>query len=148
MDVNKIKGRSVLYSGIILDEESRERLVKELGSLLEPLIKESWLLQNKPGLEAEPLPHHHTLIFGQGLPEDLKKFLGTEQELVAHKWGHSDKAAAVMVRCDLRSANKIPHVTVAISPSGKPFHSNDIPESNWVSLEREIRLTGIVQEVV
>lgn len=61
----------------------------------------------------------------------------------------SDKAVAVQVESEARSANKIPHVTLAHSKIGRPKDSNDIPPECWTDLRNSpyaIVLTGVIGE--
>jgi len=97
-----------------------------------------------PGVPPELLPHHMTITPGQPLPPDMRDLLGTTQDMVAYMWGQNEQAAAVAVRSAVRSTNKQPHITVAISPIGKPFHSNNI--TDWEPIS-EIQLKGKVEEV-
>jgi hypothetical protein len=134
------------YSAIVLTDASRRDLLMAITHLLMPLLENKWQMQNSPpaGVEPENLPHHMTICLGE-LPLEQKDLIGTNQQMVATHWGQNDQAAAVRVRCDIASTNETKHITAAISPIGKPFHSNYITE--WVKLEKEVLLSGIVKEV-
>lgn len=134
------------YTGIILDEASRKLLVEKVWEHLEPLLAKGWVLHNN-GKPPSKLPHHMTIVFGKSLPPEQAHLLGTVQPMTVFMWGESDKAAAVAVRSPVQSANDIPHITVAVSPTGKPFHSNMIEPDQWILLDDEFTLTGTVEEV-
>jgi hypothetical protein len=138
--------KKVLYSAIVLNGVERQKLTDVLKDRLEPLLRQGWKMQNSPppGVEPEVLPHHMTIVPGQPLPPDMRDLIGTKQDMVAYMWGQNEQAAAVAVRCGVRSTNAQPHITVAVSPIGKPFHSNNIKEWEPIS---EIQLSGIVEEV-
>jgi len=59
--------------------------------------------------------------------------------------GVSDKAMAVKVKGG-STYNKIPHITLAVSPTGKPKDSNDIQTWKAVPNNKNIKLKGIVKE--
>jgi len=87
-----------------------------------------------------------TIHFG-GSVEKLKENYGIEigqnVSLKAISFGKSEKSMAIQV-VGVKSDNTIPHVTIAVSPIGKPKDSNEI--SIWNSLEKEIKISGIVKE--
>lgn len=58
--------------------------------------------------------------------------------------GISEKAMAVKVELPqgVVCANKIPHITLGVSPDGKPVDSNDI--TNWNTIHTPFYLTGIM----
>ncbi|KAL6056658.1 Protein-lysine N-methyltransferase efm5 [Balamuthia mandrillaris] len=56
--------------------------------------------------------------------------------------GQSEHAAAVLVLTDAPTNNAVPHITLAVSPIGKPVHSNEIPE--W----REVDVEGKLGQVI
>ena len=134
------------YSGIILHDQSRQILLDYFQEFLRPLLAAGWQTQNRPafGLMPEQLPHHMTIVTS-ALPENMKDLIGTEQKLTVFRWGESDQAAAVAVRTSIFSMAKIPHITMAISPIGKPYHSNLI--QNWQDLDEELELIGIIEEI-
>ena len=121
----------VLYSAVVLSDESHTKLV----STLQSQIPEGWKV----------FAHHMTVVFGKGLPEDLKQDLGQSVSLGAAEIGMSDMAIAVKV-LGYPSNNDIPHITVAVNTEagGKPFMSNKI--TNWKPLTH-INLIGVVTEI-
>jgi hypothetical protein len=119
---------NVLYSCVLLDEESRKILLDNLKYLIPDNFK--------------IIAHHMTITMGE-LKD--KSILGTEQLLAVTKVGISDMAMAVAVQSDIETKNKIPHVTVAINPDGgKPVMSNDI--TDWQDIRMFI-LSGEVTEI-
>lgn len=122
----------VLYSGIILDEESRSKLINYFYNIDE--LSEDIKL----------FAHHMTICFGKGLPENLKQDLDKEIILKATHVGVSNTNLAVQVN-GYFSENKIPHITISTKNNGKPVMSNDIV--NWIKLPNEIELKGIIKEI-
>lgn len=122
----------VLYSAVVLDDESRKELIDTFASD----IPEGW----------EVIAHHMTIVFGKGLED--KSELGKEVELLVTKLGISDMAMAVKV-VGYPSANKIPHVTIAVNRAegGKPFLSNKITNWDDVDLGHQLKLYGTVKEI-
>ena len=124
--------KKVLYSAVVLDEKSHDKLVTALSHF----IPEGW----------KTFAHHMTIVFAKGLPEDLKQDLGTNVNLRATEIGSSDMAIAVKVD-GYPSTNDIPHITLAVNTAegGKPFMSNKI--TKWTPLDSYINLVGTVTEV-
>ena len=129
MSHNKDK---VLYSAVVLDNESKDKLVNALSKKL----PEGWTV----------FAHHMTISFGKGL--DDKSEIGKSVTLVVTELGLSDKAMAVKVE-GYPTNNKIPHVTVAVNTAngGKPFNSNQIKEWAVLDLVEILELHGVVTEV-
>ena len=131
-ETNKDKPKKVLYSAVVLDGESRAKLLEKF-----PTPK---------GFRV--FAHHMTIVFGKGL--DDKSEVGKRVTLTVTELGKSDKAMAVKVE-GYPSANEIPHITLAVNTSkgGKPFMSNQI--TNWSPVENfnveNFTVTGIVTEV-
>jgi hypothetical protein len=136
-----IKPKRVLWSGIQISSQERNRINQIFAERLQPLLEQGWQQANKPpvGVPPELLPDHVTIVAMQELPADAKHLLGTEQPMRIVGWGQSDLAAAVAVESPVKFMNSQPHMTMAISPMGKPFHSNQI--SNWEKLEPHEQLT-------
>jgi predicted kinase len=131
MHENKQKNK-ILYSAVVLDEKSKDKLLTALGHH----IPEGW----------KTFANHMTIVFGKGLPDNLKDDLGSTISLRATRLGRSDMAMAVEVR-GYESTNEIPHITIAVNvgEGGKPKDSNLI--KNWRPFGSHINLTGVVTEV-
>ena len=134
MTLNKVleskdmyKPSFVLYSAVVMDEASHEKLLTRFSDD----IPEGW----------KPLAHHMTIVFGKGLED--KNELGKEVVLKVTHLGKSDMALAVRVD-GYPSKNDIPHVTIAVSPSGKPVMSNDIRD--WEEI-KPFFINGVVTEI-
>eukprot|EP01119_Soliformovum_irregulare_P001909 TRINITY_DN1177_c0_g1_i1.p1 TRINITY_DN1177_c0_g1~~TRINITY_DN1177_c0_g1_i1.p1 ORF type:complete len:430 (-),score=112.28 TRINITY_DN1177_c0_g1_i1:35-1324(-) len=123
---------SVRYTGAVLDHEGH-RLLLERFSPPDP----SW----------RPYAHHCTIKLGsiRGEEEELGLKLGDVVKFEAIAVGASDFAMAVQVR-GITSRNATPHITLYVSPDGKPFMSNDIRE--WKELESPILLSATIKEFV
>lgn len=124
------------YSGVVLDHESRNRLLshQDIGSMLSGM---------------EQIGHHMTIKMG-GL-EGTEHVVGTPAELTATHLGYlgeeSNPSVVAMRVSGYSSSNAVPHITLGVNRElgGKPFHSNKI--ENWKKLTTPIVLSGKVQEV-
>lgn len=126
-------GRKAIYFGVFLDDESKTRIMKAVGDR----IPEGW----------RTICDHCTLSFGDpsASPEVrdyIVENLGRKVELLGVSVGSSPLAIAVAVDGNIKSRNAIPHITVAVSPEGKPVDSNKI--SRWEPLGNGIQLFGYV----
>jgi len=121
----------VLYSAVVIDEKSKAVLFTALATK----IPQDWKV----------FAHHMTIVFGKGLPDELKGDLGKTVILKATEVGVSDMAIAVKVD-GYSSTNAIPHITIAVNTAegGKPYDSNRI--ENWESIT-PISLSGEVREM-
>ena len=125
------KGK-ILYSAVILDEDSRDKLLALMRLCAD--VPEDW----------KRLAHHMTIVFKEGLPEELKGDLNENVILTVKSIGISDDAIAVGVE-GYPSTKDNPHITLAIPPNGKPANSNYIED--WRDVEAEILLRGKVSEI-
>ncbi len=124
--------KEVIYTGIFLTEESKAILLKQFSNI----VNSDWKFY----------ADHLTLGFGEmAFIGEVNTFYqeneGKKIKLIANKLGLSDKAMAISVIGNFKCSNKIPHITIAISPNGKPVHSNYI--ENWTEI-KPIELEGIV----
>lgn len=140
----------VNYTGIVLDGESRNKLVTLLPGSYHDVNStgDSDLNDNfKQGLfsikDWKILAHHMTVSLGP-LPIKMRGLLGQDFDLTVTDIGHTDNVIAVKVDTALDIFNEIPHITLAVSPSGKPEMSNDI--TDWVSV-KPFKVSGILQEI-
>lgn len=118
----------ILFSAVLLDEYSKVRL------------KNRFL--NEIPLGWTYIGSHMTIEFGKPVPNSND--LGREVTLTAIEVGLSDMAMAVKVE-GYPSKRPIPHITLAINPSGgKPVMSNDITE--W-QIMKPFDVKGIVSNV-
>ena len=115
------------YSAVLLDDKSRNLLL----STYQSEIPNGWKV----------IAHHQTIQFGK-----LVDNTGTPITLKVVAVGKSDKAFAVKVE-GYHSANKIPHITIAINKSagGRAVDSNNI--INWQPVNNGITLTGTVENL-
>eukprot|EP01127_Copromyxa_protea_P003049 TRINITY_DN12926_c0_g1_i1.p1 TRINITY_DN12926_c0_g1~~TRINITY_DN12926_c0_g1_i1.p1 ORF type:complete len:185 (-),score=24.37 TRINITY_DN12926_c0_g1_i1:88-642(-) len=119
------------YTGVELRDDSRTKLLKRFRSE----CPQGWRI----------IAEHMTMYLG-GFNPDLKPevSLGQEIELRVVALGKSEIAMAVKVEGSVPCTNKIPHVTIAIGPGGKPMQSNHI--TDWEDLDEELILYGHVKE--
>jgi len=128
---NVNKNDKISYSAVVLDKESRSKLIESLSGLI------------PNGYDI--IAHHMTINLGE-IKGEYKKDLGSKVTLVADKYSIDDKVMAVMVS-GYYTKNKIPHITIGVNRSngGKPVMSNNLV--NWIDLEKPIELTGYVKEL-
>jgi len=128
----KMEKEKILYSAVVLTDDSRKELLKVFGWIIPVTFK--------------IIAHHMTIVFGKGL--DDKSEVGKEVELTVTELGLSDMALAVRVE-GYPSANDIPHITIAVNDKegGKPFMSNKITDWGRVDLGYTLNLYGIVTEI-
>lgn len=124
-----------MYSAVVLNQESHDKLVKWLHDSFPVVKRESW----------EVIAHHMTISMGE-LPNYLQSDLKTEQSIEVTGYGSSDKVVAVRV-AGYYTSNKVPHVTLAVNrrAGGKPVMSNDI--KNWQPILKPFKLTGTVEQI-
>ena len=136
------KGLNITYSGVILDESSRN------------LLLSNFIYSNPEYSDWIKISHHLTICMGE-LPEHIKRYwLDEEVSLTATEIGISDKAVAVKVQGffnivksikELDDVIRFPHITLAINPiDAKPVDSNFI--NNWHKI-KPLKLRGTVQEI-
>lgn len=122
---------NVSYSAVVLDERSKERLIKRFASN----IPKDW----------EIIAHHMTINLGEIDPE-YEKYIGMTVRLTVNDFAMDDKVAAVGVS-GFDSKNAKPHITLAVNrkEGGKPVMSNYL--TDWKRIERPFLITGKVIEV-
>ena len=125
------KKQPISYTGIILDDQSKNRIIQSLGDLM----PEGW----------EEIIHHMTVNMGEVKPEHMK-YLNFPITLFGTHIGMNDKAIAIAVE-GFDSKNETPHITLGVNrvDGGKPKDSNDIKE--WKPLRKKLRLRGYLEEV-
>lgn len=119
----------VIYFGVFIshDEYSKLAILKLLQDN-NIKIPDGWKMYN----------HHMTIAFNNGSQEFnnlyniYKDTLGENIRLYVDGIGVSDDAIAVRINWTAPIANKIPHITVATPPNGKPVNSNKI--ANWTDV--------------
>ena len=128
--------KSIAYSGVVLDEKSRNRL---LGYMKDE-IPTDWDL----------ITHHMTINLGP-LPDGCEHMIGKKAKVTAVSLGHAEKVCAVGVEvndANLRSicTPKITHITLAVNrkDGGKPAMSNNI--RHWDDIA-PMELTGTIEEI-
>ena len=113
-----------IYFGVFLDADESERVYNIINSLPGIDIPNDW----------RKYTSHMTIIYNnkseiaQVWAKATAPRVGEDVLLKATHVGVSDKAIAIRVNGEM-SANAIPHITIACSPTGKPVDSNKI--TNW-----------------
>ena len=109
---------SVSYTGVVLDDISRENLRKEFNG---------WRASYSDGWEW--IAHHMTIKMGQ-LPEDQRKeMLGQKVTLKINKVANNDMVMAIGVT-GFYCEKKIPHITLAVNRAAgaKPYMSDKLTD--------------------
>ena len=125
------KSSDVSYTAIVLDDESRKRLIKVFSKM----IPEGW----------EVLAHHMTLNMGEVNPEQ-RKDLGKKVIINAVKYAINDNVMAVGVKGYDTDKDRA-HITLAVNRAngGKPKMSDEL--TNWRAMGFSVKLSGVVTEV-
>ena len=124
-----------MYSAVVLDLPSREKLVKWLAEKFSIVKRENW----------EVLAHHMTIQMGE-LPSYLKDDLDTTHTLEVTGYASDEKVIAVRVT-GYFTKNKIPHITLAVNRKGggKPVMSNEL--KNWQPVLKPFTVKGTIREL-
>jgi tRNA nucleotidyltransferase/poly(A) polymerase len=142
-------GKSIIsYSGIVLDGESRNKLVSLLPGLyhdvnttkdspLNDLFKTGDFSISKWTLVA----HHMTVTMGP-LYMKYRPLLGQDFNLTVTHIGYTDDVVAVKIDTSFEIDN--PHVTLATSPNGTPDMSRHI--NNWSPIT-PFNINGTLEEI-
>ena len=125
-----------IYIGIFLDFRSTEELIQTFHAPID------W----------KRYCDHVTLAYNDGTKlQEISKQVNTRNigrtvEFKVVAFGVSEKATAIKVELPLGvfCANKIPHITIAVSPEGKPVDSNDIQV--WNDIATPIFLKGTINK--
>jgi tRNA nucleotidyltransferase (CCA-adding enzyme) len=132
---DEINASGISYSGVILDEESKERLIK----VFKPMIPKNW----------EIIAHHMTIKMDELDPNSIEKKdmeTGKIIQLNVVDYAMNDMVMAVGVE-GYMSYNKKPHITLAINKEvgGKPAMSHEL--TDWKPLGFPLKLTGKIEEI-
>lgn len=121
--------KKVNYSAVVLDDKSRELLIKVFNA-------------NIPN-DYEVIAHHMTIKMGA---LDNREDIGKEVKLTVTDYAIDDKVFAVGVK-GYPSNNPKPHITIGVNRKngGKPFMSNNL--TGWIPIGFSFELTGKVSEV-
>jgi hypothetical protein len=120
----------VSYTGIVLHSADQQRLI----SHVETMIPENWKIE----------AHHMTCNMRGAEEGPATDWLGKEVELIAKTISKDNKVVAVGVDTEVPSVNRIKHITIAISPEGRPADSRDL--TNWEPITT-LKIRGVVKEV-
>jgi hypothetical protein len=120
-----------LFVAVVLDDESRERLV-------------SWF---PAGLLMKTIAHHMTVKFKPSEADLAELNLGEQIQLQVIGWADNGHIQAVAVTASPRlpCANAVPHVTVATDGRTPPKFSNDLLEQGFTRVHGGPVLTGTLK---
>jgi hypothetical protein len=123
--------KKIEYSAVVLTQDSQAKVVNKYGHL----VPEGWKI----------FAHHMTIVFGKGLPNEVKHQQGDTVTLKVNFIGLNKRVIAFKVD-GFVSANENPHVTFAVNVTdgAKPFESNQIEE--WVEV-LPFNIEGVVMEI-
>lgn len=127
--------QAIWYTSVVLDAESAA-ILREYAEANIPWPKDDFYYSCE---------HMTTCHKNSNRPDLMEWNLAHEGEIVymnATQVGHSDKAFAVKLECDVPVASGVPHVTLAVNKTngGVAFDSASIQE--WTPLESSIPLKG------
>jgi hypothetical protein len=126
----------VLYTAVVLDEHSREKLIKYFKAI----IPENF----------EIIAHHMTINLGDIDPEIqpmFEKNKGINIPLMVNDYAINDKVIAVGVS-GFPSKNNKPHITIAVNRmiGATPKMSNEL--TDWKPLKRPFMVVGKPTEII
>jgi hypothetical protein len=130
--MKNIKNFKILYSGVVLDEKNRSKLLSHFS------VSNGW----------KSFAHHMTIAFGKSLESlNLQNDKDKIVDLEVTHIGETDKVIAVKVS-GYYSTNETPHITlyVNVDDGGKPVMSNKI--TNWKKLQEPFIVSGKVTDVI
>ena len=104
---------SIIYTGIFLTDESRDKLIEWCKKEIGPLLPNEFA-------------HHCTLAFRPTHEAALALPLGDVVRIDVVGYAADDKGQAVAVAIPLKSNNEVAHVTVSTADGVRPFYSNEL----------------------
>lgn len=122
--------KSISYTGVVLLDEDRKRLLNVFSHKLPPDWKRSG--------------HHMTINVGPAEDGPGAKFLQKLVELEVRAFAMDTNVAAVRVESECPSVNAIKHITLAVSPAGSAKDANNL--KNWTPVQ-PFKIRGMVEEV-
>tara|TARA_Y100000592_G_scaffold101148_1_gene186017 strand:+ start:6753 stop:7208 length:456 start_codon:yes stop_codon:yes gene_type:complete len=133
-----MKGTGINYVGLMLDNP--ESLVQQLSAQGVNIPKE-WedVKRNKN------LPHHMTLVHGPSIRYPAQ-YLNQKDEVMVTGYAINDKVLTVTVKTGLPNKQNIPHITIAVSPTGKPNDSNKLLASAEIKPLNPFSVSGTIKE--
>lgn len=127
--------RNISYSGIILDKKSHNKLINMFD------IPKNWIIY----------AHHMTICLGE-LPTIYRDYRDKEIELTVTHYKMNNNVLSVKVngfftlsRGGNEIDNRVPHITIATSPSSSPKDSNYILD--WIEI-KPFKINGIIKEII
>jgi hypothetical protein len=152
LEQSYMKDTGVQYTALVLDDPAA--LVSNLKEQGVEIPKE-WLGLDLPPEEKLPhhkenedLPHHMTILS----PKDQKirypsEFLNQPHKVRVTGWAIDDRVLAVTVETDLPTKQDIPHITIALSATGKKSDSNDLLASGELTKLNPFTVGGVIKEI-
>lgn len=109
--------KKIVYAGIFIDDTTKASLIRWWGQQ-----------EGTNPLHGKELVHHLTIAFKPSQEEIENMPLGKPVKMKIIGYGQDEKAQAVFIQLEsgIRSNNRNPHITMAISPSGAAKNSNDL----------------------
>ena len=146
-----LMGKSTIsYSGVVLDGQSRNTLVSLLPGIyhdvqntMDSPLNDLFKKEEFNISQWKVFAHHMTVTLGP-VPMNMRGLIGQDFDLTVTDIGYTDDVIAVKVDTNLQVSNKTPHITLAVSPNGKPRMSNDI---KFWSPVKPFKISGTLQEI-
>ena len=136
-EMNQIIKKPVSYTGLVLPEGERQKVLSHFGEVVERLRQQGW----------EIVLHHMTINMGPAEKGPAKELLGQTVPLALTTLAVQEEigVAAFGVETAVPSTNRHKHITLAVNRKiAKPVHSNNL--TKWETIPK-LELQGIVQEV-
>jgi hypothetical protein len=108
-----LQSKTPTYTAIFLDGESKRKLL-------------SWWKSEVGEVLPVTYADHMTIRFKPPEEEVAKLALGEEATLQVIGWAADENGQAVLVKSDVPSTNKNPHITVATAKGTSPVYSNKL----------------------
>ncbi len=78
----------------------------------------------------------------------MPSYLREPHEVRVTGWAIDDRVLAVTVETDLPTKQDIPHITIALSPTGKKSDSNDLLASVTPKPLNPFPVSGVIKEEI
>ncbi len=134
------KKKRISYTGIVLDNKSKERLydfLKEMKKFKKIIIPDDWTFS----------ADHVTINMGPAMDSTT---LGQRALLKVLTFAYDENVIAVGVKpeLDLEFEKGNPHITIAFNEPGgaRPIMSNKL--NNWKPVPKAFVISGTIQEVM
>lgn len=109
----KVANKPPMYSMVLLDEESKQKLISWWESSIGPLLPKIYC-------------HHMTIKLGPRMDEYMALPIGESVDLQVIGYNADERGQAVVVNSPIEVKSGLPHVTVATDGVTPPKYSNQL----------------------